>query len=152
MILKTKRGRFCGWIIFYTYLVLLAYFLFFSERYGRTFRLEEYRYNLTLFQEIRRYFQYHNSFQKELFILNMFGNVLAFVPFGFLLPLLDSQCKKPVSIAFLSFEVSLLVELVQLISKTGIFDIDDILLNTAGGVIGYLFYFIFLKCKKMITK
>ena len=37
-----------------------------------------------------------------------------------------------------SFELSLLVELLQLVFKVGSFDVDDMFLNTLGGIAGYL--------------
>ena len=37
-----------------------------------------------------------------------------------------------------SFELSLLVELLQLVFKVGSFDVDDLLLNTIGGLLGYI--------------
>jgi len=42
---------------------------------------------------------------------------------------------------FFSFEFSLLVETIQLVSKVGSFDVDDLLLNTIGGAIGYLNFY-----------
>ena len=39
-----------------------------------------------------------------------------------------------------SFELSLLVELLQLVFKVGSFDVDDLFLNTIGGLLGYLVY------------
>ena len=40
-----------------------------------------------------------------------------------------------------SCEFSLLVELTQLIARTGSFDVDDLILNTFGGLIGYILYY-----------
>ena len=65
------------------------------------------------------------------------SNVLAFVPFGLFLPLLVKRMRAPGKILLLGFEFSLLVEIVQLFSKVGSFDVDDILLNTLGVVLGY---------------
>ena len=42
--------------------------------------------------------------------------------------------------ALASFELSLSVECIQLVTKTGCFDVDDIFLNTIGGMLGYLVY------------
>ena len=39
-----------------------------------------------------------------------------------------------------SFELSLVVELIQLITKVGSFDVDDLLLNTVGGMFGFVIY------------
>ncbi len=38
----------------------------------------------------------------------------------------------------ISFEFSLLIECIQLVSKVGSFDVDDMILNTLGGSLGYL--------------
>ena len=72
------------------------------------------------------------------FITNIFGNVLAFVPFGAILPVINRRTRSFLLIFLLSMEFSLMVETIQLIFKVGSFDVDDIILNTLGGVIGYL--------------
>ena len=46
-----------------------------------------------------------------------------------------------------SFEFSLLVETIQLVSKVGSFDVDDLLLNTTGGILGFLLYKIVQKVR-----
>lgn len=137
---KTRRLiRGLSVILFFIYIVMLSYFLFFSERYGR-FASEEYRYNLVLFKEIRRFITYRDELGLESFLVNIAGNVLAFAPFGFCLPLISSRYSGFFRILFLSAGFSLCVELVQLVYKVGIFDVDDIFLNTAGGVLGYIGY------------
>ena len=75
--------------------------------------------------------------------LNIYGNVLCFLPFGAILPVLSKRCRYLAAITLLSFEFSLLVETVQLITKVGTFDVDDLFLNTIGGILGY---FIFKLC------
>ena len=40
------------------------------------------------------------------------------------------------------------IELVQLITKVGSCDVDDIILNTLGGVIGYILWYIYTKLRK----
>ena len=49
-----------GKILFVLYLAFLIYFLIFSDWYGRTGLLEEYRYNLVLFKEIKRFIIYRD--------------------------------------------------------------------------------------------
>jgi hypothetical protein len=39
-----------------------------------------------------------------------------------------------------SFELSLVVELLQLVTKVGSFDVDDLMLNTLGGLFGFFVY------------
>lgn len=72
-------------------------------------------------------------------ILQVGGNLLLFAPLGVLLPIIFRQLRGPLRIALVVGLVSLTVESVQAIVVLGrAFDIDDVLLNTAGAVIAYL--------------
>lgn len=129
-----------GWLLFYLYIILLSYFLFFSEHYGRDYVMKEYRYNLEFFKEIKRFIEYREKLGFESFVVNIMGNILAFAPFGFMLPHLNKKYRHFFFVLFLSALFSLSVELIQMLLKVGIFDVDDIVLNTFGGVIGYFGY------------
>ena len=56
------------------------------------------------------------------------------MPFGFVLPVISRNQRKFWKVTLLSFLTSLLVELIQLVSKVGSCDVDDMLLNTLGGM------------------
>ncbi|MGE6596191.1 VanZ family protein [Bacillus proteolyticus] len=73
----------------------------------------------------------------DIVLMNTLGNVIIFIPFGFLLPLLFKQINnvKMASKIFTLF--ILLIESLQLLTFSGIFDIDDIILNMLGALIGY---------------
>lgn len=131
---------FFGWCLFIVYLLALAYFLFFAEATGRTFSDRTYQYNLILFHEIRRFIIYRRQLGFAAVVLNLVGNVIAFVPFGVFLPLLIKRTRSFVKTVLLGFEFSLFVEIVQLFGKVGSFDVDDILLNTLGVMGGYLLF------------
>lgn len=67
------------------------------------------------------------------------GNVLLGVPFGLLLPFLVPRRLRMISMTLLTAAVMVLVELVQGALVTGrAFDIDDVILNTSGALLGYL--------------
>ncbi|MGW6421026.1 VanZ family protein [Streptomyces sp. NPDC055055] len=67
------------------------------------------------------------------------GNIALGVPFGILLPLLSLRARGFVRVALLTAGTMLLVELVQGALVTGrAFDIDDVILNTSGALIGYV--------------
>lgn len=69
--------------------------------------------------------------------VNFAGNILIFMPFGMLLPLLFRGMANPWSKVFmLSFTFSLGLETSQLILAIGMFDVDDLILNTFGGLLG----------------
>ncbi|MCB7302574.1 VanZ family protein [Bariatricus massiliensis] len=135
-----KRVRMLGKILFILYIGFLLYFLIFSDWYGRTGGMNEYHYNLVLFKEIKRFWIYREQLGWVSFA-NLFGNVLIFMPFGFFMPM-ASRYRSFFLTLFYSFGLSLLVETFQLFTKVGSFDVDDLLLNTIGGVIGYIFFVI----------
>lgn len=135
-----KKIRAVGKILFVLYIIFLVYFLIISDWYGRDQSMEGYRYNLVPFQEINRFWHYREMLGWR-GMANLLGNILLFIPFGFFLPM-ASKYKSFFLTAFFSFGFSLLVESFQLISKVGIFDVDDLLLNALGGILGYLIYMI----------
>lgn len=137
---KKKKLVKAGWLLFYLYIIMLSYFLFFSEHYGRENLVTGYRYNLVFFKEINRFITYRKQLGLESFLVNIAGNILAFAPFGFMLPMLNLRYRKFIYVAFLSLLFSLSVELVQLFFKVGIFDVDDIMMNALGGILGYITY------------
>ena len=135
-----RKIRVISWIFFIIYLFMMVYYLFFSEKMGRI-PGRDYRYNLVPFVEIKRYLHYRDKIGNFNVLLNLLGNVLCFVPFGFVIPILTSK-QTFFRMLFLSMLASVLVELLQLISMLGSCDIDDIILNTLGGVIGYILFVI----------
>mgnify|MGYP000125731709 CR=1 FL=1 len=80
---KERIYRIFGKILFLLYIVFLIYFLFLAEWYGRTEVTEEYRYNLELFKEIRRFLTYREQLGMFTVLANLLGNIMIFVLFGF---------------------------------------------------------------------
>lgn len=138
-----------SWTLFIGYLIVLSYFLFFSERYGRTDISSEYRYNLVLFTEIRRFITYRSALGIRAVAVNLVGNIAAFMPLGFILPLLNQKNARFFRILLLSVFFSSLIEVLQLYYHVGIFDVDDIFLNTCGAILGYWVYCLFIKREKV---
>ncbi|WP_411070074.1 VanZ family protein [Streptomyces sp. cmx-4-25] len=92
--------------------------------------------NLTPGSSIRAYLQQPEFLET---LKQLGGNVLLGVPFGILLPLLSRRTRGLVRVALLTIVTMLFVELVQGALITGrAFDIDDVLLNTTGALLGYL--------------
>ncbi|MDD3339539.1 MAG: VanZ family protein [Lachnospiraceae bacterium] len=138
-----KYIRVAGRVLFVLYILLLAYFLFFAEWYGRGMRVEgEYHYNLHLFREISRYWKYQERLGFMAVFLNLAGNVIGFIPLGFILPVIHHRYKHIWLVTLLGFTFSLFVETIQLFVRVGSFDVDDMLLNTLGTVIGYICFLI----------
>jgi glycopeptide antibiotics resistance protein len=76
--------------------------------------------------------------------LNIGGNIVLLIPIGFLVPFVFQKMdwKKTIAISIAS---GLSIELTQVILKVGIFDIDDVILNAIGVIVGYWTYTIFPK-------
>lgn len=67
---------------------------------------------------------------------NIGGNILLFSPLGFLVPIIVPKIRGARQTATIAFGVSLSLELIQLLTGLGGFDVDDLLLNVLGGMIG----------------
>jgi len=139
---QTKRRiRISGGVLFALYIAALIYLLFFADSYGRT---ADYmlRYNLVPLREIRRFLDNPGTLGIRAVFLNVYGNILGFIPFGAILPVLHRALRHWYRILFLAAAFSACVELTQLLTGRGIFDIDDIILNTLGGAAGYIIFVI----------
>lgn len=134
---KEKTHQKICWILFFSYLLMLTYFMFFSDGFGRS-EYTEYHYNLTLFKEIRRFYTYRELVGTKAFLLNIVGNVVCFMPFGFILPIITRLGERWLNTLLLSFLLTLSIETIQLVFRVGSFDVDDMFLNTVGGAAGYV--------------
>ena len=107
--------------------------------------VESYGSNFIPFKEMFRY-----TFGSDLFIKNVIGNLLMFVPYGFFLGYFLKLSKVRIAV-LLSSLISVTIELIQ--ENIGrVFDIDDIILNVVGTVIGFIIYKIFEGIKDRLPK
>lgn len=128
--------------------------LFFDGNGELTFNRGYDRINLVPFKEIDRALSVGGSF----FMVNFIGNVLVFAPIAFFIALLYNKAGffKCVLITAI---YSVFVEVCQIPQDRGT-DIDDVILNTLGGMVGYILYLILQKalpeftarCKTKISK
>lgn len=100
--------------------------------------------NLIPFDELitSSYYQMNIWGKRSAFIIfgyNVFGNILWFIPFGFFCAhvMENINSKKMFIYAFL---LSFSIEVMQYLFYTGISDIDDVIFNVTGGLIGYMIY------------
>ena len=137
---KSKSGVAAEWVAFILYIGLLVYFTIFAESMGRTVPIVSsgYRYNLVPLKEIKRFLCNTDTLGWKPVILNVVGNVVAFIPFGYFLPRLFKYRIKFIRAALITFDLSLAIEIIQLLTRVGSLDVDDLFLNTIGGVIGYI--------------
>ena len=120
-------GKIALWSIFLIYMIIVL---------GATIGNRPSGYesiNLHLFSSYRHAYNNFSLAEWRYIILN----ILMFVPIGFMLPLLFKKCECYYITYLTGFSISIFIEILQIISKRGIFEIDDIINNTLGCVIGY---------------
>lgn len=142
---KEERVRVWTEGIFYAYLLALLALALEGE-YGNPVRMAEsavsriqsgVRINLVPFRAIGAYFTH---FSRELFLINIVGNVVMFLPWGFGLMLLWKKNRSFLRVILFSLALPVLIETCQLFIGRSV-DVDDLILNFAGGCLGAGAYF-----------
>ena len=118
-------------IFIFPYTIFLLYLMFLG--FGR----EQHEANIVrLLPFISTVFFVQNTTSWESIIINLFGNIIMFIPFGFLGWLNAKYFSlKKLILDFLS--ALIIVEALQYLTRLGVFDIDDLALNSLGVWIGF---------------
>lgn len=95
--------------------------------------------NFELFKTIKLYIRHWDNKGLNSFG-NLIGNLVAFVPFGYFLPRILKPAQNIFCCVAAAFLFSSSIEVFQLLSAFGVFDVDDILLNCAGALLGYILF------------
>ncbi|WP_102263113.1 VanZ family protein [Mesobacillus jeotgali] len=143
-----------SYALFIIYIIIAVVLLFLSPYRQAAYEINSAGtnpYNIIPFKTITDYIKASSHINQSIWMSNLFGNVLAFFPLGIFLPWLFKRFMgfwRTISSVILA---TTSVETLQFATRVGSFDIDDIILNTIGGAIGYLlikiFYLLRLKGK-----
>ncbi|MCL9659912.1 VanZ family protein [Paenibacillus hunanensis] len=127
------------------YTALLLYWMFWG--FGRSAPNADtpYRYNIIPLHTIVEFATMRVGSRLDQWI-NLLGNIAVFVPFGVLVPMV-------LRVRFWMFTCGfagwiLLLELMQLATRRGTFDVDDILLNTLGACGGYALFMLMIRWRR----
>jgi len=104
--------------------------------------------NLKPFATISLYL--NSQLRAEYATSNLLGNIAGFIPLGILLPLLFKKLRTAFRTIVMVFLFSLAFETAQLLLILGVFDVDDLLLNTLGGAIGYGLFALLRKMVQLV--
>ena len=134
------------YIFFMLYLMLLITLTLFDSSWGRNgFAIKDFKVyikqsvNLVPFKTIINYIKEFNSmYSTRQIMFNLLGNICAFMPMALFLPLLFKKQSKFKNFIITMIIIILGIESLQLITTSGRFDIDDLILNLFGAVIMYL--------------
>ncbi len=115
--------------------------LFFAESFGRGHIPDGFdKINLVPFREMQRFISKWETVGAVSALLNTLGNVIGFIPLGIFVPILFKKTRRVWKQLLMGFMVSLAVETIQLVLDVGVFDVDDLILNTVGTIVGYALF------------
>lgn len=130
-------------------LLIYIIYCFLLFKLVTTTDFESFSNNFIPFKEIMRY-----KVTSVLFYRNVVGNILLFLPFGFLITDMLYDKTKKINFFITSivvFITSLSIEIIQMhIGRS--FDVDDILLNVIGGVLGFILFYLMNKINIFFNK
>jgi glycopeptide antibiotics resistance protein len=129
----TRIGTVVIWTVFVLYLVLLLKLLLLSRPLG-----SEHSLNLVPFATISNYVFSASAVVKRFAAVNVIGNIVGFVPLGAFLTVLRRSAGIRSNLLVVA-GASVAVEILQGVFGLGASDIDDVILNTLGGLVGILF-------------
>lgn len=138
--IKNKTLYSILWVLFVLYLMLLIRVLFFKYGFSMSLLMSQDRRIISNFIPLKTIAFYLLTSDVNIAVRQLLGNIIAFSPMGFFLPFLFRRIKGIVIVSIVSFTISLLCELIQLLTNLGSFDIDDMLLNTFGAIVGFIVY------------
>lgn len=84
-------------------------------------------------------------------VINLYGNILIFIPYGIFLMLLSKKSRMSwMGVGFRSLALSLSLECLEVLFLIGSFDVDDLILNVSGGLIGFCLCKLMLAASRLI--
>ena len=145
-------------LFFIIYIILLINLLFFDETFGRIGFTSNYNYikeyiqnsyNLIPFKTINAYLTYNVS--AKVLYTNVFGNFIVLIPLSFFVIVFSNKKIRFTTMLLSSILIPFIIEIIQILTQTGIFDVDDIILNGTGMLISFIFFNLKI-IKKIINK
>lgn len=139
------------YMLFVIYSLTMLWLLFGRQQYHRD--MMDMLVNLQPLKTIRTYL-YVLQNREEVYLLriaafNLFGNVVLFIPYGIFLPYLFNRLRSLWKVMLFGAVTIVCVELLQIATLRGSCDVDDLILNMMGILIGYIVFRIaHLRCPK----
>lgn len=131
-----KKLNFVILLLAWVYLLIMVKLLFLRGRFIGDG--ENYMYNLTPFRTIQSYILHRDYYPFRIWFNNLLGNIVLFIPIGLFLPLLYRMFLQIFIFIVTTVLLIFFVELIQMLTWVGSFDVDDIILNTFGAWIGLM--------------
>lgn len=125
--------------LFFIYFLILVNLTIF--KYGELMIDFDTRFYINYIPFLETINMFNNDFVNiHLALYNVLGNILLFIPLGFCIPLFFYKKNKLTKVILYGFTTSLTIELLQLFTPYNFTDIDDIIFNTFGAVLGFIIF------------
>ncbi|ARK30835.1 VanZ family protein [Halalkalibacter krulwichiae] len=147
-----RQQQFIRKLLLCTYLMALFYVTLLAWNYGASLGPTGpggRNYNIIPFRSIYRIAVFSPTIMDPIRIL--VGNIVLFLPMGFLLPFISKKLRRLSLVVLLAFLTSLLIEVSQFLFTHRVANIDDVILNTLGATIGYMVFYIVLWLKRRVV-
>ena len=113
-----------GWILgFGFYISLIIQIVIFSRPFGST--------------RIVNWIPFRVPGGRNLIVLYALANLIVFIPFGILMPKVFHEINTVWKMALVTFITSVCIEIIQYILACGYSEVEDVIMNVAGGTIGH---------------
>ncbi|WP_338751426.1 VanZ family protein [Bacillus sp. FJAT-52991] len=138
-------------VIFYIYILLLIDFIVFKffgdvndvknniQLRHENVQIGVSNFNLIPFKTLSSYVSHLDV---GVYFLNIVGNIIPFIPLGFLIPIVFPSKKSFIKTMISCLGIIICIEVIQFITYLGSMDIDDVILNQIACVIGYSLYLV----------
>ena len=102
----------------------------------------ERSYNLAPFYTLRQMWTLYGNYERfrRFALVNLLGNVVMFVPLGFFLPAIFRAQRRFLCALFTAALIIAGLEAVQYVTRLGVADVDDLMTNLVGVVLGYVIW------------
>ncbi|WP_027084845.1 VanZ family protein [Cohnella panacarvi] len=147
--LSKRLLKFAVWTMFIVYSLVVLKLLFIGGIYQvRVNDLNQYAwifhkragwgsYNIEPFSTLRQYIFHSDRYNPGIIERNLTGNIALFVPFGLLAPMLFASLRAWIRFWPFALAISIAIEAIQYYTRSGVGDIDDVILYAIGCYAGY---------------
>lgn len=95
---------------------------------------------------------YTNDISSSIPFMNIIGNIVPFIPMGFIIPMTFASQRNIIKVMFFCLLLIFSLETLQFLFFLGSFDIDDIILNQLSCTIGYLLFITYKNIFKQFVR
>ena len=125
------------YILFFMYLCLMIWEIFIGPY--RSYSGVR-RYNLYPFKTIKEFIFNTTKYNFQVIFINLIANIITFIPLGFFISLFFRKSYNLINTVLSCVIIIICIEISQFILNVGVLDIDDIILNTVGCILGFVIY------------